>query len=292
MYYLLANVIFASMFTLCIKWVQVRGREDILTVGAINYIVAAVLTMPDFLSSGVDRLAFSALWTGGLMGACYFVAFFFVNRAIKYIGASNTTVIAVLSILVPIAFGILVWNEQPNRYQIIGMVLALLALILIGGKTPGPMTERRLSSGHGGWLSAFILTSFFLLAGLSRLAQEAFKHVSTSDQRPVFLLTAFTVATIPSVALLLIRRRRLMPIEFGFGFMMGASNILQTHFILKSLQYFDGFVVFLVVSAGSLTLTTVVSTGALGERLNRRSQLGIATAIVALILLNTLSSQT
>ena len=34
---------FASAFTLIIKWVQVRPRENICTVGPINYIVAAVL---------------------------------------------------------------------------------------------------------------------------------------------------------------------------------------------------------------------------------------------------------
>jgi drug/metabolite transporter (DMT)-like permease len=131
-----------------------------------------------------------------------------------------------------------------------------------------------------------VLVVFFLLAGVSRLAQEAFKHVSTSNQRPTFLLTAFMVAACPSIALLAVRRRKVLPIEMAFGFLMGASNILQTHFILKALQYYDGFIVFLVVSAGSLMLTTVVATGVLGERLTRRSQVGIAVATVSLVLLN------
>jgi multidrug transporter EmrE-like cation transporter len=100
------------------------------------------------------------------------------------------------------------------------------------------------------------------------------------------LLTAFTVAAIPSVVLLVLRRRKVLPIEMVFGFLMGASNILQTHFVLKSLQYYDGFIVFPVVSAGSLMLTAIVATRMLGERLNRRSRIGIAIAIVALVLLN------
>ena len=49
---LLLNIIFASAFTLIIKWVQVRQREDICTVGPINYIVAAVLIAPQILRAG------------------------------------------------------------------------------------------------------------------------------------------------------------------------------------------------------------------------------------------------
>ena len=47
--FLLFNVVFASAFTLIIKLVQVRKREDVITVGAINYIVAAVWIAPEFL---------------------------------------------------------------------------------------------------------------------------------------------------------------------------------------------------------------------------------------------------
>ena len=81
------------------------------------------------------------------MGACYFVAFFFVNHAIKYIGASSTTVIAVLSILVPIAFGVFLWNEQPNSYQIVGIALSLLSLTLIGRQRDQPAIVRAECAG-------------------------------------------------------------------------------------------------------------------------------------------------
>lgn len=297
MLYLIANILFASAFMLCIKWAQVRAREDVLTIGAINYIVAAIWVLPEFIGNDVDSWSGSAIWTGALMGSSYFIAFFFVIHAIKYVGASSTTGIAVLSILVPIGCGVYIWGETPNEYQVIGVGLALFSLSLIGGKSKArgesdaaTQADQAVASGKHPWLTPFVLVTFFLLAGASRLSQEAFKHVSTADQRPTFLMTAFALAAIPSIVILIVRRRRVLPIEVGFGFLMGASNVLQSHYMLKALEYYDGFIVFPVVSAGSLVLTTWVATWMLDERLSRRTVMGIVTATVALALLNYLPS--
>ena len=73
--------------------------------------------------------------------------------------------------------------------------------------------------------------------------------------------------------------------EFVIGSLMGLANILQTYFVLMSLHYFAGFIVFPVTSAGSIVLTTLVATGLLGERLNRRTLVGIMVSVVALFLL-------
>ena len=66
---------------------------------------------------------------------------------------------------------------------------------------------------------------------------------------------------------------------------MGVANILQSHFILKSLEHFPGFVVFPFTSAGAVGFTTLVATYLLGEQLNRRTLVGISIAVLALFLL-------
>ncbi len=299
---LVLNIFFASVFTLCIKWVQQRRREDVFTVGAINYIVAGLMSLPECVGNQPETISLSAVWTGALMGGCYFIAYFFVARAITHVGAASTTGIAVLSILVPIVCGVAIWDERPNIVQVLGVVLALTSLTLIGsnpqdadssGKSDDllgaegvSMSEPPKRDKDDRKVIVFVLVTFFALAGLSRLAQEAFKHVSTPDQRPIFLISAFALASIPSVAMLIYRRRPILPVEVAIGVLMGASNILQSHYILKALEVFDGFIVFPVVSAGSLMFTTVVATRLMGERLSGRSRSGIVLAVAALFLLN------
>lgn len=266
-----------------IKWSHVRDREDVITIGAINYIVAAIAILPVFLIFNPQPVSLEAIWTGGSMGAVYFVAFFFAFYSIKKVGASSTTVVSVLSILLPIGFTAIYWNESPNVIQTIGIGLALLALTLIGAQTNRSFEDSKTTPV---WIVPTVLFLFFLLCGCSRLSQEAFKHVSHPDHRTAFILTAFTIASIPSLVLLIRGGRLPRPMEFLMGALMGLANILQSYFILLALHHFPGFIVFPVTSAGSIVLTTLVATSLLNERLNRRTYVGIMVSVVALFLLN------
>ncbi len=280
MIYLLLNMVFASGFMLSIKWAQVRGTEDVVTIGTLNYIVAALLITPFFLAQDPQALTRSSVATGGTLGLCYFLAYFFVIYAIRWVGASSATVISVLSILVPIGFGIFWWQEKPGSWQIAGITLALTSLMLIGGQK-----KNSRAAVAQPWFAPLVLGVFFLLCGTSRLAQEAFRHWCSRDQILSFNFVAFCVAAFPSTLLLLARRKRIRASEFIFGGGMGLCNFLQTLFILEALQRFEGFIVFPVVSAGAIVLTTLVATGTLGERLTARSYLGIAIAAISLVLL-------
>jgi len=62
-----------------------------------------------------------------------------------------------------------------------------------------------------------LLFVFFLLCGFSRIAQETFKYESVIDQKPTFLLAAFTIAGIPSLILLIYRFRPILKMEFAIG---------------------------------------------------------------------------
>lgn len=283
MIYLLLQIVFASAFTLFIKWTQVRGREDVITIGAINYIVAAISILPFFLLRNPSPVSIGAVWTGGSMGVIYFIAFFFAIYAIRTVGAASATVVSVLSILLPIAVAAAIWNEQPNGLQIGGIGLALVALLLIGGQTNRPALPNSETARK--WVIPVVLVSFFLLCGFSRLSQDTFKHVSHPDQLPTFLISAFGISGIASIFMLIQRRRKILPMEIVFGVSLGLANILQSHFILKSLESFEGFIVFPVTSAGQVTLTTLVAMVLLGERLNGRTCIGIAVSVVALFLL-------
>ena len=289
--FLILQILFGSAFLLFIKWAQNRGQENIVTIGLLNYVIAAVAILPFFVVTQAGSTpSAGAMVTGATMGGSYFIAYFFVIFAIRWIGASGSTVISVLSIVVPIACGVFIWNEEPNVAQLVGIVLALSSLLLIGGRkstaAPAEVIPAGLPITQRRWFRPVILLIFFLLCGASRLAQEAFKHVCEPDQRPVFLLAAFSIAGLPSLAALLWRQRWPSAGEWGFGIAMGLVNALQTQFILQALYYFDGFVVFPVTSAGGLMLTVLVATGLLGEELTGRSRVGIGLAVAALILLN------
>jgi drug/metabolite transporter (DMT)-like permease len=281
--YLVLQIVFASAFTLIIKWVHVRREEDAISVGTINYIVAALAAFPVFWRIETGPATAGAVWTGASMGQVYFIAFFFVIYCVKHIGASITTVVSVLSLLFPITFAALIWKELPGLVQSLGIVLAVVALLLISvRRSSGTLSEHRLSYGF----ASLALLAFFGLCGCSRLAQETFKHVSDPNQRPAFLFAAFGVTAVYSLGAMLYRRRAIKPTEIGLGILLGLSNVLQTQFILKSLELFPGYIVFTATSAGAIVLTTFVATLLFKEEIETHAYFGIGLAVVSLFALN------
>ena len=124
------------------------------------------------------------------------------------------------------------------------------------------------------------------MAGVNRVAQDAFRHLCEGDQRPIFLMAAFTMTSIPSLLMLWNRRGRLKASELLIGVGLGLANLLQSLFILKALQVAPGFIVFPVASAGGLILTTLVATRMMHEQLHQRTYLGIMLTTLALALLH------
>jgi len=290
--YLTLFVVFSSIFTLCIKWVHVRGEEDIISAGAINYIVAALIIAPWFVLDGQQTGDVPAMVAGGSMGLMYFINFFFVIWCVRAVGASSTTVVGVLSMLIPIIYAAVVWSSTPHWVQSIGITMAFISLTLIGLK---PDRQKAETEDDGidiskdvvfSWQAPLVLGGFFLLCGLSRIAQESFKYESVESQKPTFLLAAFVAAGIPSIILLLWRRRKIAPTEVVVGIAMGIANASQTWFTLKTLQFIPGFIFFPVSSAGGIIFTMFVAVLWMDERISRRALIGIVIAVIALTMMN------
>jgi len=287
--YLILYVIFSSIFTLVIKWVHnQKGSYDIISVGIVNYLIAAAIMLVWAFAAGGQTGDLWAMLIGTIMGVVYFVAFFFVIWCVRVVGASSTSVVSVLSMLIPIVFAAIVWDAQPTVLQSVGIAVAFFSLILIGlepqeQREPGAKKPKKKSNP---WLGTWILGGFFLLCGISRVCQEALNYVSEVSQKPTFLVAAFLATAIPSLLLLIWRRKAIVPVEIGAGALMGLSNGLQLWLTLKALDEMKGFVFFPVSSAGAIIFTMFVAVLFLGEKIGTRALVGIGAAVVALFLMN------
>ena len=278
MTYLLLHTFFSSLFILWVRWVQQRG-DKVLVIGAVNYIIAAVIAVATCAITAQPTMTFKAIATGGANGLCYFVAYFFLIAAIAWQGAANIAVIGRLSILLPILVGIAFFRERPGTAHLTGILLACAAIIVLGKGSSPLLDAKRPAAGY------LIVTAFFLIAGSSRVIQTMFKHLCEPSEQTVFLLCAFMVAGLSAFGLLLWRREVPTGKEWLLGAGLGITNLLQTLFILKSLESLPGYVVFPVTSAGSLLLTTLAAVWFLKERLRFHSYAALAIAIAAVALL-------
>ena len=136
------------------------------------------------------------------------------------------------------------------------------------------------------WPVIFVLGIFFLICGASRITQQTCQQLCDGIQDyPAFLQTAFLAAAIPSIAVLLWRQQRISTLELIVGILLGLTNILQSHYILRSLDVYDGFLVFTITSTGGLVFTTAVAVLYFKEKLNVQSLLGIGLASLSIVFL-------
>jgi len=277
--YLLFNIILSSFFILCIKWVQER-KYDIVGVGMVNYVVAALVVSLLLFDSEPTPFSWSSILTGTLNGVCYFTAFFVLIQAVIWKGAANIALVSRLSIVLPLVAGIAIWGDRPGILQSLGILLAGAALVLTAQR------KSDVSSVETPKFGLLILTTFFLIAGGSRLAQEIFRHVCQPEERAAFLITAFGLTAAGAVGVQVTRRCALRPVTWVVGTVLGLANLGQTFCILKALEYYPGYIVFPLSSAGGLLFTTLIAVFVLKERLSVQSYVGISLATCALALLH------
>ena len=278
MLFILLHIVFSSFFVLCVRWTQ-RRKEDVITVGAINYLVAAAGAFAIFAVQETTSVTFNAVLTGSVGGVFYFVAFFFLIVAASWKGAANTTVVSRLSILVPILAGAFIWNEWPGFWQQVAIGLACLSLLLIARK------GNQIAGAKPPRYAGLMLCAFFLCGGGCRLAPEMFKNLCEPAEKTVFLSILFGITACASLIVLSVRRHRPNMTEILAGVAMGAANLAQSFCIIYALRQYDGFIVFPMSAAGSLIFTTAVAVLILKERLNRASFAGVAIATGALLML-------
>ncbi|MDA0841857.1 MAG: EamA family transporter [Planctomycetota bacterium] len=277
MLFIILNIFLSSTFILGMRWNQKNGR-DILSVGAINYITGWMVSAILYFLPGNQAYSTPAILWGTVNGAGYFIAFFLLLKTMRLKGAAQATVIARLSILVPVFVGIAVWGETPAPMEWGGIALACVSLLLIGGGanlSPADLPRQAFT----------IIALFFVVAGCSRLAQEGFKHQAADNEQMAYLLAAFTCMGVCSVIMLIKRGVRPGWAECWTGILIGIANSLQVLFILKALKEYPGYVVFPVTGAGGMLVTTFAAVLWLKESLSSRSLIGILLAVLSVVAL-------
>lgn len=204
----------------------------------------------------------------GFFYACGFVL---MQMSIPKNGVVSTSTFMRLGLVVSILLSILLFREIPTTVQIVGLCLAIGAIILHSGTTGkiNPMLFVILiSSGTGDtWAKVF----------------NTFCDTALSEQ---FLFGTFLSAALLCLILMLHKKQRITFWEVVFGASIAIPNYYNSRFLLRSLQQLPGIIVYPTFSVATLLLIAAIGVGAFREKLNRRQWIAMAVILVALALLN------
>ena len=285
MIYLLLGIISSASISLVFKFFgDQQGNRYGIIIG--NYLTCILISLVMIGDMSLIRNAAPVTFLCGAVGGVLFVAgLVFIQLSVAANGATLTSAFGKLGVMVPLAFSFLIFKEQPAVIQVVGIVIALAALIIMN--SPDKSAE---ASAAPKTYSFGLLILTFLANGLADAMSKVFEQVGPRTDDRVFISFIFMMACVISAVLAFLEYRKtgkkLIPKELLAGIAVGVPNYFCSFFLLSALTRLPSFLVYPVFSTGTIILVMLVSTLLFRERPTKKQALGIAMILTALVLLN------
>jgi len=202
-------------------------------------------------------------------------------------GVTVTSLSSKLSVVLPIIAGVVFLHEKLNFVAASGIVLALVALVLVvgGRKDARPCA----STGRSGMITALLPVFIFFGTGTGDILMKITEQQHTGGDMGFMIAFIYFVALIFGVIIVvidIIRGRSKWQWKSAVGGIgLGVINYFSTYCVYNAMRYFDNVVLFPIYNIGVVSLTAIIGWLAFKEKLTWKNYLGLAIAIIAVILI-------
>ena len=277
MVYLLLAILSSVLVSVFMRLSTDRVQQNVGMLW-VNYLMctllAAVYTGFDALLPTSPALA-QTVGMGAIHGALYLISFVLLQVNIQKNGVVLSATFMKLGLLVPIVVSILAFGEQPRGLQIVGMVLAIAAIVRINAKNEGDTVR----SGRG-------LLLLLLCGGCGDVMAKIFEELGEKALEQQFLLYTFVAAMVLCLVLMVWKKQRPGLAEMLFGALIGIPNFFSAKFLLRALESVDAVIAYPTYSVATLLLITLTGVVVFRETLRRQQWVALGMILVALALLN------
>lgn len=236
-------------------------------------LLAAFFTLRGPMPAAGDGLAF-ALGLGVFGGFLFLYSLVVFQQSIAKNGIVLSSTFMKLGVLVPTLMAMLVFREQPRALQLVGLVLAVAAIVTLN-------FERGQSAGGKG-----LLILLLLVCGGTDALTNVYDKLGNAIGKDLFLLAIFFTALVFSAFLLVRRAEHPNKWDLLCGIGVGVPNYFSSRFLLGALKTVPAVVVFPVYSTATILIITTTGVLLFREKLNRRKAVALTLILAALVLLN------
>lgn len=283
MIYLIFSILSSTAIFILFKLFNIYKINTLQAI-VVNYFVAATVGFLSYNKVINIGIIYNSQWfTGALVLGCLFIIIFNVMAiTAQKNGISITSVASKMSVIIPIIFGVYLYNEKAGILKITGILIALIAVFLASVKTKEnqPLTKS-------------ILLPAILFIG-SGIIETSLKFIESSyvenNDIPIFSATIFSCAAMVGIAILGLKfsTKSMMPDfkSIPAGLALGIVNYYSIYFLLKALQYkgSESSTIFILNNVSIVMLSSVLGFVLFKERLSLKNIIGIILAVIAIIL--------
>lgn len=250
----------------------------------INYLTATILGLLLFNQVSAINWSNSVSWIpfGILLGILFIVMFYLIGHSSQKAGITVTTLANKLSLVFPVLFSLLYFNEKITPLKTLGLISAFIAVFLTVYKKELKKTNL-----------IFIILPVAIFIG-SGITDSVVKFVQAikinSEEASIFSSLVFFVAFIIGSFLSIFQKNKLnfahSPILL-LGILLGAVNFGSLYFIINALNKSNlkSSLVFTINNISIVALSAILGTLLFREKLNKINIAGILLAILSLYLM-------
>ena len=274
--WLFLSIFMSFGFVQLFKASQRRGEYGPVVVSA-NYIALSLVLCLILMLTNNLSLSFDILKVGISIGISFIASMLIMTYALTVSSASPVLTSFRISMLVPTALGVWIWREPITAIQIIGIGLAIIALVLMTGGKSGNHALRGIK--------AFALIfAVFATQGIAMTLMRWVHYAGLDDHRLSVLTVIGATAGLLGSLFIFIRNRRPARQELISGAGIGLYNGLALAVILTALSIVPGTLYFPIVGCSVVLLDNVFTHFYWKEPLSRPGFAGVGLALFAIAL--------
>ena len=282
MFYLILAILSSSLISIIMKLSKNHVNNKIMMF-VTNYIVCTICSV--FFIGNLDGIENNEyifpIWFGILTGFGYLGCFLLLELNIRKNGVVLSSTFSKLGLLVPIFIAIIFYHEIPSILKIIGIILAIIAIIIMNIEF-----KKKDIDSKGFNIMNLLLILLLLFGGLTDASSTIFEHTSDFKLKGLFLSIIFSSALFISLIILVIQHRKISIKDILFGIGIGIPNYFSSFFLLNSLNSLDAVIVYPTYSVSTIVIITLVGVLFFKEKLKLNEIIGMVIIIGSIVLLN------
>jgi len=262
-----------------------RYQIDVFQAITWNYSIAIVLTWI-FLKPQLHNLQASPIYIYSALGVLLPLLFMVIALCIRFNGIVRTEVAQRLSLFIPIIAAFLLFNESLSKLKIIGIAIGFIAILCsIPWKSK---TSPNKKSAPNAWMYLFIVFVGFGLIDILFKQMALYKAVPYMASLFMVYLIAFILSLLVLVCRFGAKKAKFSWPHIFFGWILGIANFGNILFYIKAHQALakSPSTVFSAMNIGVIVLGALVGFFIFKEKLSLLNKIGIALAIVAIIVIS------
>ncbi len=287
MIYLALSIVFSTSLFVIFKYFEIYKIHTLKAI-VVNYIVAFLIgfTLTESELSIINIT--NELWFYGalILGLLFVTVFLIMAFTAQKNGVSVASVSGKMSVVIPILFGVLIYNETLPLLKVLGILLALIAVYLTSVKD-----KKNKISKNSNLLYPILL--FFGSGIIDTTLKYVENHFVSKKDVDIFSGSLFGSAAFFGLIILIVHQFKNRE-SFGLknliaGIVLGIPNYYSIFFLIKALQVegIESSTLFTINNIGIVVVSTLVGLLLFKEQFSLKNKIGIILAIAGIILVAT-----